>query len=299
MDDERLGKVSWYLMGAAAVMQVAPDMMPDIETLTQSAIRWLSLIPLCSGIYAQLRSKQYEPFRQWQLYAYPVAAAGALPAAYVVTLIAMWRLSWLRKKGEPVQVREENDGKTDWYIVLGGVAGLVSGVFAAGSVMEGSGDSPGGAVPFFCLIFATSLVGAASGKVAKEAQAFKAGKGSGTRMVLPLIVLVLLCGFWYTVWSGADEGTRRIRSIAAWADLRNCRTNLEAYFDEHKYYPPAFEEAQCKESKDVVLSAITMTKHEYTVVAYHKKGSLEYMVRSGSGDLLFRKKNSPEEWVVK
>ncbi len=65
---------------------------------------------------------------------------------------------------------------------------------------------------------------------------------------------------------------------------------------DHQRYPSTLEEAKCEQSRDVVMTAVSMTKDGYTLTAYHRTGSLEYMIRSGSDDLLFRKKNSAEEW---
>ncbi len=148
MNDGRLEKMSWCLMGVAAAVQAAHYYAFDLASPILSFLSLISLLPLCGGIYAHLRSKQYQPFKQWQLYVYPAAAALVPSMAIVITLAVMWRLSWLGKKGEPAPVRDIEKGHTDWQVIAGGAAGLVFGVITAGKALEGTGDSPSGGGPF-------------------------------------------------------------------------------------------------------------------------------------------------------
>ncbi len=181
--------------------------------------------------------------------------------------------------------------------IVGVVVGLAGGIAIAAKTMEGIGDAPSGGGALFCLSLATSLVGGAAGKLASEAWAFKARRGSILRLALALVFLPLLCGFWFTVWSGTKEGADRIRSMPAESDLRNCRLALEDYLADHQRYPPSLEDAHCMRSTGVVMIAEKLTVDEYVLVAYHRKGDREFMIRSTAPQMFMRKTGSGEEWM--
>jgi len=168
--------------------------------------------------------------------------------------------------------KDDRVGGTFVLIIIGGIAGLVAGFIIAAQTMKGAGDSPSGAVPFFMLVGITFMAGLAAGWVAKAALHYRLRKCSGAWVVLASIVLVLLCGAGYSFWSDLDKGVGKIRSRVAGYDLRNCRPHLEAYFEDHRRYPSALEEAQCVASKDVVITAVKLSKDEYVLTSYHKNG---------------------------
>lgn len=301
MDNGRLRKISWYLMGSVAGIQTATFLAPFATSYADYVYRlslfyWLSFPSLCGGIYAHLRSKNHQPFKQWQFYVFPAIAVLAPIPAFIATYAAMWQLTRVPLLEAVAVEKDDRVRGTFVLIIIGGIAGLVAGFIIAARTMKDAGDSLSGAVPFFMLVGITFLAGLAAGWVAKAALHYKLRQGSAAWVVVASIVLVLLCGAGYSFLSDLDKGVGRIRSRVAGNDLRNCRMHLDAYFDDHRRYPSALEEAQCEQSKEVVITAVKLTKDEYVLTSYHKKGSLEYMMRSDAMSILCRERGSREEW---
>lgn len=290
-------------MGSAAVVQASLLIVvfywKDIVSDQGVGITYLVfLVLLCSGIYAHLRSKHYKPFKQWQLYVFPASTVLCLNPGlmFLGTVAAIVTLANLPVAAETAAPGKQDSG-ANVLLVIGGIAGLVVGFVATAKTMEGSGDSMGGAIPFFLLVGITFLIGIAGGWVAAAALRYRLRERSGLWVVLASIVVLLLCGVWYGVWSDLDRGMGRIRSGVAALDLRNCRSNMDTYYLDHDQYPAVLDEANCVQSKEVVMIAKKLEKKEYVIISYHTRGTREYMVRSGSAPVFSRGKDSTEEWV--
>lgn len=138
MDAMKMQRISWYVLGAAACMQVLSLFAGPFRL-----IHGLSLLLFVAGIHIHLRAKGYRPFIQWQLYIFPFLAAVSQKAAILATLAVLWHLSGLRTVSETA-VQRGVKGESGAPAFSGAIAGMIVGIMLIhqppGSRLD---DSPG------------------------------------------------------------------------------------------------------------------------------------------------------------
>ncbi len=257
---------------------------------TRIALSLGAALLLGCAIFFHFRSKNIAPFRQWQVYVFPVLAYFISVLGLAITPLAMKYL----------QEQETIDGQVREHIKAlnflpwtGGTLGLVGGLIADASAMAGAGDAAIGPPP--CAIMGC-LAGGVAGIALKELRAVIVLKTNKIPFFLALLGSILLSGLLYGAWSGEVHTAQKLRSGAAAAALKNCRTMVEAYYADHQQYPLVFADAKCDQSADIVFSPEKMTKTEYVLVCYRRDTNIEYMAQSDTSNIFVREKDSGKKW---
>lgn len=97
MNEQRLRRSSWILLGAALCAQ-ATSLFQHYDTM-QIMIA-VSAVLVTAGIYIHLRSKGYQPLKQWELYVFAILLYEIWFAAILITFLAMWCLSRMPQTAE-------------------------------------------------------------------------------------------------------------------------------------------------------------------------------------------------------
>jgi hypothetical protein len=266
---------------------------------------WFFALFLCSGIYTHLRSKQYQPFKQWQLYFFTVLVFEAFLVyeapilAFITTLAAVWYFAFLPLAGSDLLEADE-DRERVIATVIGGVNGLLAGWSVdRGLDLEKFGDRFLAGCGLLSVNGVAGVLGAMSGHwVVGIPLAVKRGKPWKVETAIIASGLVLLSAFSLALLQGDVELSSRIRNDQAAFELKNMTTCIENYFSDNRRYPDSLEDLNLAEAQSKIrfeYSTVPGKTGGYTLRAYHEKGSKVFMRRSGDTAMLFRDKKEMDD----
>lgn len=75
---------------------------------------------------------------------------------------------------------------------------------------------------------------------------------------------------------------------AAKSDLRNCRTECEAFYADNRYYPKEIDQLSCQLDPKVSLYYIVLGENDidnYQLIAFHEDGTTAYLTKGDSVEI--------------
>lgn len=328
MNEKNLRTVSWYLLGVTACIQASSMFIPvfHLHAHYRIILPVLSALLLAGGAYVHVRSKGYQPFKQWQIYAFPLLAYQFWFAAFLVTLGAMWLFARLPQASEAASPHAgEKDPAVPEIIgtsgvsshrpvhkesvmpkVIGGIAGLAVGLVVMKRLGEGLGDSPGAGIGLLCMAAAMGVIGAVIGAsigIVRDARAGRPWKAQAATAAALVLVFGALA---YGQMLGAQEFRKKMHDRLAEVELRNARTAVEAFQADHDRYPKDLVEFRMyadrymntKLSPDVEFDYLhgEGKPDAFELRAYHKRGKDEFMVTSKQDGTFYRDRSVSGDW---
>jgi len=306
MEKTRLRRLSWLIMMAAACLTAVTIFLP---IPFERYLLWFFGLLLFSGMYSHLRSKQYQPFMQWQFYLFTVFFFEAFflydapILAGIASLAAMLYFALLPEADKSRSIDFEDREKVV-AAVLGGCIGLIAGFYVSSEVrkgMESFGDRFGAGCGLLSVFFVPGIVGAVVGRWIVSIPLTIRDKDSWkVKTAVSAIVLVLLSMFSFSLLQGDIGLSFKIRNQQAAYELKNAATNLEGYFADNRKYPDTWEVSGTPERPPnpnvrFEYSRIPGKADGYMLRAYHIKGTSLCMKKSDSDQILCRDKSEPDD----
>lgn len=73
---------------------------------------------------------------------------------------------------------------------------------------------------------------------------------------------------------------QRASNAAAISDLRNCRTQTEAYYADYQTYPTQNDQITCGAAKGVAIYYRSLGPEDFQIISFHKNGDTAYLMES-------------------